>query len=402
LINGVVSYSDYDISLREADEAPRTSGINGFNAGLNFTYFASNSEINYGFDISGFRTDLRFRNFLGITLENFNNTTEIAGYAKYRQHAGKLILEPSIRAQFYASLGDFSIEPRFAFKLNMSDRVRFKLSGGLYAQNLISTVSERDIVNLFVGFLSGPEERIYEPNSNIETSHRLQKAVHGIAGLEIDLSDRLQLNIEPYIKKFGQLISLNRNKLNAQDPNFMTETGTAKGLDISARYESAEYYLWFSYSLGNVTRDDGEQVYPTNFDRRHNINFLGSFRFGNKLLWEFGARWNFGSGFPFTLTQGFYGQYNFIDGLDTDYITGNPDLGIIYDDARNSGRLPTYHRMDISLKRKFELGKYTSIEANASVTNLYDRDNIFYFDRVRYERVDQLPILPSLGLTFNF
>jgi hypothetical protein len=284
----------------------------------------------------------------------------------------------------------------------MSDKVRFKLSGGLYAQNLVSTVSERDIVNLFVGFLSGPEERIFEPGSRDETQHRLQKAVHAIAGLEIDLSNRLQLNIEPYFKSFTQLISLNRNKLSAQDPNFMTETGNASGLDISARYETANTFIWCTYSLGNVKRDDGQQEYPTNFDRRHNVNFLGSFRFGNTLLWEFGARWNFGSGFPFTLTQGFYGQHNFLAGLDTDYITGNPNLGIIYAEERNSGRLPTYHRMDISLKRKFILGKHTSIEANASITNIYDRKNIFYFDRVRYERVDQLPVLPSLGLTFNF
>jgi len=287
-------------------------------------------------------------------------------------------------------------------KLNMSDNVRFKLSGGLYAQNLISTVNERDVVNLFVGFLSGPEERIYEPGTTVETGHRLQKAVHFIGGFEIDLSSRLQLNIEPYVKKFNQLIALNRNKLTAQEPNFMTETGTASGLDISARYETPKTFIWCTYSLGKVTRDDGEQEYPTNFDRRHNINFLGSFRFGHKLLWEFGARWNFGSGFPFTLTQGFYGQYNFLQGLDTDYISGNPNLGIIYADARNSGRLPTYHRMDISLKKKFVMGKYSSLEANFSVTNVYDRENIFYFDRVRYERVDQLPILPSFGLTYTF
>jgi hypothetical protein len=358
--------------------------------------------LNYGFDISGYRTELKFRNFLGITLDDFNNTTEIAGYISYRLHAGKLIVEPGLRAQFYASLGDFSLEPRFAFKVALSEKVRFKLSGGLYAQNLISTVSERDVVNLFVGFLSGPEDKLYKPGTRTATDHRLQKALHGIAGLEIDVSKKVQLNIEPYIKQFSQLISLNRNKLAPSDPNFQTETGTAKGLDISGRYETAQTFIWCTYSIGNVIRDDGDQEYPTNFDRRHNFNFLSSFRFGNKLLWEAGLRWNFGSGFPFTLTQGFYGQYNFLNGLDTDYIAGNPDLGIIYDEDRNAGRLPTYHRLDVSLKRKFILGKYTSIEANASVTNVYDRENIFYFDRVRYERVDQLPILPSLGLTFHF
>ncbi|MDX1476149.1 MAG: carboxypeptidase-like regulatory domain-containing protein [Saprospiraceae bacterium] len=402
LVNGTISYSDYNILLREGDEDPRTSGINGFTAALDFTYFGQDSELNYGFEVNGFRTDLRFRNFVGITIDQFNNTTEIAGYVKYRQVAGRLIIEPSLRAQFYSSLGDFSVEPRFAFKYKMGERVRFKLSGGLYSQNLISTVNERDIVNLFVGFLSGPEERLFEPGTRRETTHRLQKSIHGVAGLEIDLSDRLQLNIEPYFKRFSQLINVNRNKLSEQDPDFATETGDASGLDISARYETATTFLWATYSLGNVKRDDGDQEYPTNFDRRHNINMLASFKFGRNLSWEFGARWNYGSGFPFTLTQGFYGQFNFLDGLDTPYQTGNPDLGIIYADERNGGRLPAYHRMDISLKKKFELGEYSSIEATASVTNVYDRANIFYFDRIRFERVDQLPILPSLGLKFTF
>ena len=402
LVGGTISYSNYDILLREADEAPRTSGINGFTAALDFTYFAQNSELNYGFEINGARTDLEFRNFVGVTLNQFNNTTEIGGYVKFRQVAGRLIIEPSLRAQFYSSLGDFSLEPRFAFKYKMGENIRLKFAGGLYSQNLISTVNERDIVNLFVGFLSGPEERLNQPGSNRETTHRLQKSVHGVAGIEIDLSNRLQLNIEPYFKRFSQLINVNRNKLSEQDPDFATETGNAAGLDISGRYESAQTFLWATYSIGNVKRDDGFQEYPTNFDRRHNINLLSSFKFGRDLLWEFGARWNFGSGFPFTLTQGFYGQYNFIEGLDTPILQGNPELGIIYDDERNAGRLPNYHRLDVSLKRTFKLGKYSNIEATASVTNAYDRENIFYFDRIRFERVNQLPILPSLNLKYTF
>jgi hypothetical protein len=33
---------------------------------------------------------------------------------------------------------------------------------------------------------------------------------------------------------------------------------------------------------------------------------------------------------------------------------------------------------------------------------MLNRENIFYFDRVRYERVDQLPFLPSAGLSYRF
>ena len=113
-------------------------------------------------------------------------------------------------------------------------------------------------------------------------------------------------------------------------------------------------------------------------------------------------RWNYGAGFPFTLTQGFYGQYDLLGGIDSDVLTGNPDLGIIYSEDRNSGHLPDYHRLDMSLKKTFEISKNVDFELMASVTNVYNRGNIFYFDRVRYTRVDQLPILPSLTAKLDF
>lgn len=402
VIDGTVGFSDYQIGLQEADEDPRTSAISGFNVNLNFTYFGNNSEIKYGLAFNGFTTDLRFRNFLGITFEQEENTTELAGYFKYRQKLGDLIFEPSVRLQYYASLSNFSFEPRLGLKYNLSNDVRLKAAGGFYSQNLISTVNERDVVNLFVGFLSGPEQIIFQPGTRTPTDHRLQKAFHAVAGVEIDLVKNLELNVEPYYKGFTQLINVNRNKLSAQDPNYAVETGEAYGIDFLLKYQTANWLLWGGYSLGYVKRDDGEQVYPTVFDRRHNMNLLATYAFGHNNSWELSARWNFGTGFPFTQTQGFFGEQLFRDGLNTDYRTDNPDLGIIYSDVRNGGRLPTYHRLDLSFTKTWEFTKYTSLKANFSVTNAYDRQNIFYFDRVRYERVDQLPILPSAGLTFTF
>jgi outer membrane receptor for Fe3+-dicitrate len=122
---------------------------------------------------------------------------------------------------------------------------------------------------------------------------------------------------------------------------------------------------------------------------------------GKDLNWEFNARWNFGTGFPFTQTQGFYGKIPFSDGINTDYVTYNEVLSILYADL-NEGRLPTYHRLDISVKRRFELGEHSNLEVDFSITNLYNRQNIFYVDRVSNERVDQLPIMPSLGISLTF
>jgi hypothetical protein len=406
IISGVITASGYNSYIEDADGLPRTSSISGYSAALNFTNFGRDSELKYGIELNGFKTEFEFINFKGYPIGQIENTTEISTYAKFRRKIGPLVFEPGIRLQYYQSLNDYNIEPRLGLKYNITDRLRFKAAGGYYSQNLLSTVNERDIVNLFVGFLSGPEEALYKPGSQSNrTDNRLQKSIHGVSGIEIDVTDNFDLNVEGYYKRFTQLISLNRNKLLQSDPNFITETGDAYGIDISVKIEGKRSYLWGAYSLGYVTRNDGFEEYPPVFDRRHNLNLVGTYQLGKKKEWEAGVRWNLGSGFPFTQTQGFYNNVVFDDGVNTNVLGGNSDpndLGIIYADKRNGGRLPYYHRMDISIKRIFKFSKYSNLEVTASATNAYNRPNIFYFDRLRYTRVNQLPILPSLSATFQF
>ncbi len=401
-VDGVVAFSNYNVTLNEGDGRPRSSGIGGFNAGLNFSSFGSKSQIKYGFEVNGFNTDFRFVNFLDASIQQESFTTEISTYFKYKLKLGKLILEPSIRLQYYASLAELSPEPRIGLKYNLNDRIRLKAAGGLYSQNLISTVNETDVVNLFVGFLSGPEEAILQPGSSERTDTKLQTSVHAVAGVEIDITDKIELNVEPYYKGFTQIVNINRNKVESTDPDFAAETGEAYGIDFLLNYNTPKLLLWFTYSYGFVNRDDGDQVYPTIFDRRHNFNSLVTYRFGDSQAWEASARWNFGTGFPFTLTQGFHTDFDFRDGITTDVIEGNPDIGVIFSEDRNDGRLPDYHRLDLSVKRTFIFSKRSKLEATLSVTNAYDRDNIFFFDRISFDRVDQLPVLPSVGLAFHF
>ncbi len=119
------------------------------------------------------------------------------------------------------------------------------------------------------------------------------------------------------------------------------------------------------------------------------------------MKWEVSARWNFGSGFPFTQTLGYYEKFDFADGVNSDYVSGNGELGIQYADI-NQGRLPSYHRLDFNIKRTMALSANSVLELNAGVTNTYNRENIFYYDRIRGERVDQLPIMPSIGASLTF
>ncbi|GAB4319643.1 MAG: carboxypeptidase regulatory-like domain-containing protein [Bacteroidales bacterium] len=415
LMEGHLAYSQYRIALEEGEQKPRESSINGFNMGFDFTYFLGKDEVKYGFEILGFKTDYQFYNAIGIGIQQEENTTEIAGYVKYKKTVGKVLLEPSFRLHYYASLSNMSIEPRLAAKYNITDRFRTKFAGGFYSQNLISARSDRDVVNLFYGFLSGPDN-LPETFNGEEITHKLQKAQHAILGFEYDLSHQMVMNLEGYYKNFSQLTNMNRNKLldendYPEEPDLITkdfiiERGYATGMDITMKWETPRFYLWAVYSLGYVIREYEDingtlQTYHPHYDRRHNINLVGTWQLGDQRDWELNARWNFGSGFPFTLTQGYYGLITFENGIFSDYTTENEQLGILYGDL-NTGRLPTYHRLDIGLKKTFVLGFNTRLEATVSVTNLYNRDNIFYTDRITNEKVYQLPILPSAGLLFTF
>jgi hypothetical protein len=235
--------------------------------------------------------------------------------------------------------------------------------------------------------------------------------MHNIVGFEVDLGKRVSLNIEGYLKNFLQLSNVNRNKLFADTPensdvpdqlkkDFIIETGKAMGIDFVFKYSYKRLYLWAVYSISTVDRDDGINQYNPHFDRRHSVNLVAAYTFGKDLNWEASVRWNLGSGFPFTQTAGFYENLVFADGINSDYTTQNGDLGVEYGEL-NKGRLPFYHRLDLSVKRTFELGQ-TKLDAVLGITNAYNRENIFFVDRVKYERVNQLPILPSLGLSWQF
>ena len=402
IIDGVVSALAYDVMLLESDGAPRASRIQSYVAQLNFTVFGDGASFAYGFDYNGLNTDFSFVNPIGITSSQTDFTTELNAYAKYKRRVGRLIVEPGFRVQYYASQNIFSPEPRLGLKLNATDALRFKAAGGWYSQNLISTQNDLDVVNFFQGFLVGPEGTVRDENGEV-TENKLQTALHGVAGVELDVTDKISVNAEGYYKGFTQLLELNRNKRTARDPNFTALGGSAYGGDVSVAYRTVDLLLAANYSLGFVERTDADQTYPTSFDRRHNLNAYGSYTFGGNKAWRVGFKFNFGSPFPFTQTVGFIEEPD----LDSnpvipDVLTGNGDLGVLLSPNRNGGRLLSFHRLDLSLRRTVNVGKSTRLEITAAVTNAYDRDNIFYVDRLRNERVDQLPILPSLNVTFHW
>ena len=412
LVEGNFAYSNYETEQLNPGGKPKISSIGGFNTGLDFTYFLmGENQIKYGIEVLGFGNKLSFYTPSNINITHNDNTTEFAGFVKYKYVGSRLLLEPSFRYHSYTSLGESSLEPRLGLKYNLTENLRFKSSAGLFSQNLIAVSTGREVVNLFQGFISSttnlPERLIVEDRTSY-----LQKAQHAIIGLEYDINQNWSVNIEGYVKDFNQLINLNRNKLyednfyNSSIPDelkkdFIVERGLAKGVDFLFKFNDVRTSLWMVYSLSKVIREDAFGSYAPLYDRRHNLNFVGSFNFGKDNSWTFDARWNFGSGFPFTMTQGYYENLSFEDGISTDVSQINEDIGVLYADY-NLGQMPSYHRLDVSIKKQIKFSKTSILETSFSISNLYDRANIFYYDQITDSRIDQLPFLPSIGANWQF
>ena len=203
LVSGKFNYSDYDITLTEqaassaiADDSgnqnvrlrPRTSGIQSFNFGIDFKYFKGDNEFKYGIDVTGFGTNFSYFTNFGQQIEQEENNTELAGFAAYKFKTGRLILDLGLRAQYYASIRVFRPEPRIGAKYNLTEKLRLKAAGGLFSQNIIAANSDRDVVNLFYGFLVAPQNiqnEFTDENGNVYITDMAKGAVYKIANGEI-------------------------------------------------------------------------------------------------------------------------------------------------------------------------------------------------------------------------
>ena len=71
------------------------------------------------------------------------------------------------------------------------------------------------------------------------------------------------------------------------------------------------------------------------------------------------------------------------------------------DDRPYGGELPNYHRLDVSVERVFVSGN-TVVTLQAGAINVYDRANLFSLDLFTLHRTDQLPLIPTVGIKFEF
>lgn len=417
-----IDYSDYSIGLVQSGLPTDSSTIYTFRAQLKWTQFVGNSTIYYGFDMSGTGTNLSLSNPIGVPVQELQTSDELNGFVKWKfmSHNKKFIVEPGFRLQYYSSAAfdEASPEPRIDAKYNLTKKFRLKMAAGLYSQTLVSTIEENEVVDLFYGIITSPPtsdipQYFTQQNGNTQqVTDPLQRAYHLTGGFEYDPIAHMHINVEVYEKNFLQTTTLNYDQIyqnNSENAGikpdtltkpFLVQSGNAYGADISVKYDIKHISLYGVYSLGYVTYWDGNYAFPPPFDRRSTINLVASYIFGKDLSWQANMRWNYGSGFPFTPTQGFYPMTQ-LNAISSQIAVTNPSLGVLYA-SFDSQRLPDYARMDVSLSKSFQFSQTMALRLNASVINLFNRSNIFYFNRITDQRVNQFPILPTLSVGLDF
>ncbi|MFQ5570500.1 MAG: carboxypeptidase regulatory-like domain-containing protein [Rhodothermales bacterium] len=403
LFEGNAAYTRLTSELGPRNAPTRTSSIENMHVSLDGTFFGDRVDWQVG-------TSLRritIVNELGGLYQNIEDRSErFVHWGIYVEPEIKrdngLRIRPGLRVQFF----DVRFHPFFEPRLRVVwQRGGHQVSGavGVYQQTVMGLNDRRDAASIFTAWTNASR-----PNPRIEdvSEGRVQRAVHVIAGYRTTPTSWLEVSVEGFYKKFLNLFIGEWTAFPRFTTRLQLGTGRAFGFDVRAEVRRGAFYGYVNYGLSS-TRYNAKQAtlqlwYGTEslrfrppHDRRHQLNALASLSvFG----FDLSARWSFGSGLPFSRALGFDGFALIDDVVDMAQIPGS--RRVIYERPFN-GVLPTYHRLDVSVERRFSLGR-AAVTVQGNLINAYDRRNLFYLDVFTLRRVDQLPLVPSLGLNVDF
>ena len=170
--------------------------------------------------------------------------------------------------------------------------------------------------------------------------------------------------------------------------------GWAYGLELLLKKNSGDLTGWISYTISNSRRQfdqiNNGRSFPAKNDKTHEFSVVAQYKMSPK--WVVSANWIFTSGFNITVPYGTY------------YIGGERYLAYT---NRNGYRLPPYHRLDIGISYRNDLGGTW----NFSLYNAYGRKNIYtilFRDREgspgkqQAVKLTMFSIIPSLSYTLRF
>ena len=236
------------------------------------------------------------------------------------------------------------------------------------------------------------------------------------AGLYYDGLRGWECSLEAYYKRMRNIleykdgVSFIGNTQSWED-NVIMGQGRARGVELFIQKTMGRTTGWLGYTLAwSERRFPGGEInngawFPYRYDRRHSLSLVLNQQLAERL--DLGATWSFATGGATTLPER---QIAF----------ETPEGGFVqvdYSPSRNNYRLPPSHHLNLSLNLHVPKRRGESVW-NLSVYNAYNRlnPNFVFGSDTRYlvpgtnvirreeklKSITLLPIIPSIGYTFNF
>jgi len=379
----------------------QTVGLNDWTVKERLEWFLNTKHtITTGFEVK--TLGMKLREVVGdLPMFQREQSPYIIGiYAQDRWQPGPLLsLQPGVRLTKYELHPGLYIEPRLGFKYFLNSDLALKGSWGIYRQFLFTSSSDDQILSPVDFWLPVPRE------------NTAQSAQHFILGLEQWVREGFFVSLVAYYKPYDTLLDINpHGDPTIEEDDFIEGTGTAWGVEFLAKKSRGKLSGWLGYTYARLQREvdfnsDGQvsqsvgEIYNPKYDRPHTLNAVISYRLGAKN--SIGLTVSLSSGQPYTpvwgktYTQSGFGSYtNPYENLRT--LPGR----------KNSARLPTYFRSDISWSRDIKWfgipGKF-----KFQVINFTNHFNILLYswDHSRspskVTAVSMFPLLPTFGLEFR-
>ena len=206
------------------------------------------------------------------------------------------------------------------------------------------------------------------------------------------------VDLEFYNKTTRHLTSLNLRFSQSEGYPYSRGNAFAKGIDLLIKKRWKKYSSWLSYSLASVNYSfanlENAKLFPADHDQRHRLNWTHQLKIKN---WAFAVSWLLSSGRPFTDVSNIAFETNPNTGEAFPYL----EYGL-----RNSKRLPSYHRLDLSANYQLKTRTGQIFRFGLSALNVYDRSNILEREFWAAEQDGNARIFsydrPMLGFTPNF
>jgi len=377
-----------------------------------WTYFASQTaEFRLGMELKDLSISYR-NSFLDTTLFDVGQSPfEGVVYGKVKKWLTPLLMiEPGLRLTTYnIHPTALFVDPRLGIKYLLTPDRYLNAAVGYYHQ-FISTVQDDynpSILDQWVAV-----------DGSVDPAGALQV----VLGYEEYFGNIYRVQVEGYYKALRNMLTFIEQRATTDESlsseklsdSFSPASGYAYGLEFFFQKEAGRLNGWISYAYSIARKQlDGAEYY-SNWDRRHAFNIIANYSLSRK--WDFSLKWTYQSGQPYTPILGYY-------------IERAPDIADPFyqtiPGGRNSLRYTPYHRLDLGAARHYQV-KGVGIDLYLQVVNAYWRKNVFRtfylfgstangIDDDDDDEIDEadegipqkrsisiFPILPSIGITFDF